>query len=206
MSVQDAPVLGRTRWRRFAAVAIPAGVLFAGLFAGVAAGAVPIAINVSGQEFKVSASRLEGTGFAQYPAVVVKPDGTRIPVAASAIKNAELTDLCQSVKIPGTPIVLTINAGGNGKAAKAEGLLIGLKDLRGDATFKNIDIGTDAGTLTKGGSKGSSGDFGQEADSVVITDLKQTAYSTHAGTFNLTGLSMTLNVSGKECFSDTAQQ
>jgi hypothetical protein len=202
--VQDTQTVGRTRWRRFAAVAIPAGVIAAGLFAGVAAGAVPVAINVSGQQFKVSADKLDGDGFAQYPGVVVKPDGTQIPVAASAIKSADLSNLCQSVKIPNTPIVLVIRAGRGGTAAHADNLLIGMNELGGDATFTNIDIGTDAGSLTKGGSKGSTGDFGQEADHVVINNLRQTAYSTHAGTFKLTGLNLSLNFSGQECFTSVS--
>ena len=46
--------------------------------------------------------------------------------------------------------------------------------------------------------------FGQEAKSVVITDLKQEAVSTTAGTFTLKGLDLKVNVSpdGKpaECF------
>lgn len=195
-------VQGRTRWRRFAAVAIPAGLLGAGLFAGVASGVVPVAINVSGQQFKVSADRLEGDGFAQYPAVVVKPDGTRIPVAASAINKATITNLCQSVKLAGVPVSLVIRAGGGDSPATADDLLLGLDRLQGDAVFTNINIGTDASKLTKGGSnKGSLGDFGQEADEVVITDVKQTAFSTHAGTFTLNGLDMKVSLSGEECFA-----
>jgi Family of unknown function (DUF6230) len=189
-------VLGRTRWRRFAAVAIPAGVIAAGLFAGVAAGAVPVALNVSGQQFKVKADQLKGDGFAQYPGVVTTPGGKVIPVAASHIDSADITNLCQSVRIPGTDIVLRIRAGREaGKPAHADNLLIGLNELGGDATFTSIDIGTDAGQIG-----GSPGDFGQRADKVTIDNLEQTAYSTHAGTFKLAGLNMSLNFSGDECF------
>jgi Family of unknown function (DUF6230) len=198
-------VLGRTRWRRFAALAIPAGVIAAGLFAGVAAGAVPVSVNVSGQTFKVQAEELDGTGFAQYPGVVTKPDGTVIPVAASAIKSADLTKMCQSVRIPNTPIVLVIKSGWKGEDAHADNLLIGLNELGGNAEFGDITIGTDASKVTLAGEKavGSAGDFGQEAATVNIKDLKQTAYSTHAGTFRLPGLNMSLNFSGDkgECFA-----
>lgn len=197
-------VLGRTRWRRFAAVAVPASMIVAGLFVGVAQGAVPISLNISGQQFKVSADKLEGNGFAQYPAVVVKPNGEKIPVAASAINKATLINLCQSVKIPNTNLSLLLRAGQGGKAVTADDLLIGLDNLQGDASFSNIDIGTDASKLTKGGpNAGSLGDFGQQADKIVITNLKQTAYSTHAGTFTLNGLNMSLNMSGAECFTST---
>lgn len=194
--MQHTQTVGRTRWRRFAAVAIPAGVVAAGLFAGVAAGVVPVMLNVSGQQFKVSADKLDGDGFAQYPGVVVKTDGTKIPVAASEIDSADLSNLCQSVRIPDTPIVLVIRAGRGGTPAHADDLLIGLNELGGDATFTNIDIGKDAGTLG-----GSAGDFGQRADHVTIDRLRQTAYSTHAGTFKLSGLNLRINLSGQECFS-----
>jgi hypothetical protein len=188
-------VLGRTRWRRFAAVAIPAGVIAAGLFAGVAAGAVPVALNVSGQQFKVKADQLDGDGFAQYPGVVTTAKGQVIPVAASHIDSADIKNLCQSVRIPGTDIVLRIRAGRGDTPAHADNLLIGLNELGGDATFTSIDIGTDAGQIG-----GSPGDFGQRADHVTIDNLEQTAYSTHAGTFKLAGLNMSLNFSGNECF------
>jgi hypothetical protein len=196
-------VLGRTRWRRFAAVAVPAAVLGAGLMAGVANGAVPIALSVSGQSFKVSADRLEGTGFAQYPGVVVLADNkTTIPVAASAIDFATLKNLCQSVKIPHTSISLIIRGGQGEKEVTADNLLIGVDQLGGEAVFTNIHIGTDASKLVKGGpgANGSPGDFGQEADKVVIDDLRQIAYSTTAGTFSVQGLTLKIDTNGTECF------
>lgn len=192
-------VLGRTRWRRFAAVAIPAGVLAGGLMAGVANGAVPIALNVSGQTFKVSASSLDGGKFSQYGAVVVEKDGTVHPVLASAIDDATLKDLCQSVTVPDTPFSMVIRAGGGSDTVTAHNLLIGMDTLTGDAVFTNIDIGQDASTVptwAKGQEKG----FAQQADHVTITDLKQRAFTTHAGTFTLAGLSLKLSLRGEECF------
>lgn len=204
-------VLGRTRWRRFAALAIPAGVIAAGLFAGVAAGAVPISISISGQSFKVSADKLEGTGFAQYPGIASKPGqdprkGEGTPVATSVIKSADLWNLCQSVKIPGTPIVLRIHAGGTDAQgddnAHADDLVIGLDRLSGDATFHEMEIGVDASKADKGGAPGAPGDFAQQAKDVTITNLEQVAYSTQAGTFTLNGLDMRINLKGQECFPD----
>ena len=195
---------GRTRWRVFAAAVIPAGLAIGAVMAGVAQGAVPVALNVSGQTFKVSADKLDGQGFSQYGGVAVKKDGTPIPVAASGIQSADLYNLCQSVTVPGTPITLVIRAGRGGTPAHADNLLIGMTSLSGDATFTNIDIGQDASTLTKGGS-GAHGDvnaFGQQADHVTINGLHQIAYSTHAGTFALNGLDLHLSFSGEQCFPD----
>jgi hypothetical protein len=195
-------VQGRTRWRRFAAVMLPAAAMAGALMAGVANGAVPVALNVSGQTFKVAADKLDGDGFVQYGGVVVTKNGTAIPVAASGIADASLTNLCQSVVVPNTPISLVIKAGGGGNPAHASNLLIGMTNLSGDATFTNIDIGQDASTLSKAGPtiKGDEGAFGQQADHVTITNLQQTAYSTHAGTFTLNGLDLHISLSKEECF------
>jgi Family of unknown function (DUF6230) len=206
---QGDPAYGRTNWRRFAvAVGVPTAVAGA-LVVGIANGAFAASFAVSGQTFKISADRLDGTGFAQYGGAEHLKDGkTQIPVAVSGINKAKLTNLCQSVKMPGLPVTLTIRAGQDPKnPAVATDLLIGVSELSGDATFENINIGQDSSTLTKGGAKAHSEatGFGQEADGVVITGLHQTAYSTTAGTFALTGLNLKVNGPDKngnavECF------
>jgi hypothetical protein len=201
---QGQVVLGRTKWKRFAAVVVPATVAITALMSGVASGAIPVLMTVSGQSAMLSADTLDARGFSQYPGVVVKKDGTVIPVAASQIKYAEIFDLCQSVRMPGTDITLFIRGGREeGKPVIAKDLLIGLDHLSGDAVFTNIDIGKDSSTLTKGGPPpvGLEGQFGQEADRAVITGLQQRFYSTHAGEFHLTGMSLNLKFDGSECFS-----
>ena len=182
----------------------PPTIAISALLGGVASGAVPVVLTVSGQTAMLSADKLDATGFSQFPAVVVKKDGTPIPVAASQIKYAEITNLCQSVKVPGTNIILFIRGGREaGKPVIAKNLLIGMDHLSGDAVFTNIDIGTDASTLTKGGLPpvGLEGQFGQEADRAVISNLHQRFYSTHAGEFHLTGMSLNLKFDGSECFT-----
>jgi Family of unknown function (DUF6230) len=194
---------GRTRWRRFAIAMVPATVIIGGLVVGMANGAVAASFSVSGQQFKVSADNLHGTGFRQYSAHDDKADGTPIPVAGSVIDNASLTNLCQSVNVPnpfGIPIVLRIEAGGGGNPATATGLTIGLTKLQGNATFTNIQIGRDGGEVS--GNPALKGSFAQSADEVNIDGLRQTATSTSAGTFNLTGLTLAVLTGGdaKECF------
>lgn len=194
---------GQIRWRRFAAMLVPATAVAGAIVFGMANGAIAASFAVSGQTFKVSASKLEGEGFVQYGGIAQEADGkTNHPVAVSGIANAKLYDLCQSVKVPNMPVVLTINAGGGGNPATAKDLLLDVDELRGDATFTNIEIGRDAGTLNKGATRGQPGSFGQQADKVVILDLKQVARSTSAGTFALKGLRLKVNVGedAKECF------
>ena len=212
---QGQVVLGRTHWRRFAAVLVPAVAAASLLVTGIAHGAIPASFAVSGSTFKVRADRLDGTGFVQYggfaqqkggrdlaPGVPDPNDPRNHAVAISGIHEADLTKLCQSVLVPGTPISLVIRAGGNGKAAHAEDLMIDLNQLNGDATFTNITIGQDASTLDKGpvGAHGLPGFFGQQADGIVITDLTQVAWSTSAGTFVLNGLDLHVSLKSEECF------
>jgi hypothetical protein len=198
-------VSGRTNWRRFALAAGVPVVVAGGLLVMMSQGALAASFAVSGQDFKISADRLDGTGFAQYGGTVKDAAGKETPVSMSGIARAKLTNLCQSVRAGDAPMSLTITAGTEkGRPAQATNLLIGMKDLSGDATFTNINIGQDAGTLTKGGpdAQGATGSFGQQSDKIVINGLKQTALSTTAGTFKLTGLNLKLNFgsSPKECF------
>jgi len=180
---------------------------------GVAHGKVPVAINVSGASFKITASHLHGDGFSQYGSFYNKPGETPgvtgHAVAAASISHAELTNMCQSVVQPlpwGGTATLLIKAGGGKDPATADDLLIGMDFLGGDAKFTQIDIGTDASKLSLGGpgSVGAPGGFGQEAKTVDIDGLKQRAYTTHAGVFTLNGLTMQLVSGSQDCFPDSA--
>lgn len=188
-----------SRLGRVALAAVPVGVAASLVMAGVANGAVPVAFAVSGSQFKISAASLDGTGFSQYAGVAAEKNGTPHPVAISNIGSASLADLCQSV-VTDTPLGklgLLISAGG-GTPATATDLQIGLTDLQGDAEFSNIRIGIDASTVNTP-AKGEAGGFAQDADSIRIQGLRQTAWSTQAGVFTLNGLHLQLT-NGQECF------
>ena len=180
---------GKIRWRRFAMVAVPAGVV-AGILVGLTAqGAIASSISVSGQEYTVTASTLSGQGFEQFGGTVNQGNGSR-PVIVSAIHNAQLYNLCQSVKVG--PLTLRLTAGGSGDPARASNLIVDAAGQTGSvATFTNIAIGQDAGTLTEDpGTAGPPGGFGQQATAVTIHQLRQQTWLTTAGTFSLPGLSI----------------
>ncbi|MFI7576166.1 DUF6230 family protein [Micromonospora sp. NPDC049497] len=197
---------GRTRWRRFAALTVPAAAVATAVVFGVANGAVAASFAVSSQTFKVSATELRGEGFVQYGGIAQEVDGTRNPVAVTGIREAEIVNLCQSVKVPtpGAPVVLKITAGDEGRPATASDLVIDVVSLEGDVLFRDINIGQDASTLEGGppGARGEPGAFGQQADAVTITNLRQVARAISAQTFNLRGLELKVNVgeAAKECF------
>ncbi|GIF07954.1 DUF6230 family protein [Actinoplanes siamensis] len=208
---QSVPAAGRTNWRRFAvAVGVPTAVA-TGLVVALQTGALAANFVISGSQFKLSAATLDGDGFTQYSGTLKDGKGNYIPAAMSGISSATLTSLCQSVAAdtPLGTITLQIKAAtdvkddaSDDKKVQASNLLIGMSELSGDATFTNIEIGNDAGSLSKAGAaKGEVGGFGQQADHVTIHGLKQRAYSTSASTFKLTGMSLKLlRGSGNECY------
>jgi hypothetical protein len=174
---------------------IPAGAVAAILVGLTATGSIAASISVSGSAFEVTATQLRGTGFEQYGNVVSETNGTQHPVAVSAIRNATLTDLCQSVKVG--PFTLVLRAGGGGTPVSASNLVVDADQLSGNASFSNISIGQDASTLSESpGNTGAVGGFGEQADTVTIDNLRQHTWLTTAGTFTLPGLSLSFSHSG----------
>jgi len=195
------PSLTKSHAGRVTLAAVPVGVVAALLLGGVAQGSVPVSFAVSGSQFQIGASQLEGTGFSQYAGVATDSEGGKHTVAIANIKSATLSNLCQSV-ITETPlgtVGVLIKAGGDGNPASASDLQIGMTGLKGDATFGNIRIGVDASTVTTE-AKGAAGDFAQDADTVSISNLQQTAWSTQAAVFTLTGMSLELTDGSEACF------
>jgi len=94
---QKGQMQGRTRWKRFGIMMIPASLAVAGIVLGMANGAIAASFTVSGQSFKVSADKLDGTGFKQFGGLDKTNNGQSIPVTTATIDSATLSNLCQSV-------------------------------------------------------------------------------------------------------------
>ncbi|GAA3116352.1 DUF6230 family protein [Streptomyces echinatus] len=193
---------GRVRARRAAVMAVPATLIAAGLAVLTAQGALGVQFAISGMPFTVTATELNGTGFEQFGALDNMAEGSpnagdtggQVLVVTSAIKNATLTKLCQSVDLGG--INLLITAGRGAEKVSATDLTTDSTVLSGNAEFNNIEIGNDASTLTKAGVKGPIGVFSQQADTVRIAKLRQTNYATTAGVFKLPGLKLRFSDTG----------
>ena len=206
---------GQTRWRRFAVLFGLSAAAAGGLIAMMSSGALAASFSVSGQQFQVSADKLVATGFVQYGAVDARTEPgsdsqTPEPVAVAAMKTATLTNLCQSVVTDlgdfGS-VTLKINAGTGKDPVTAKNMVVDMSNLDGNAKFQDMEIGRDAATLDKGPTNDPAeiaqrreGFFSQQADKVTITNLKQVAWATTAGEFNLTGLSLRLKWGKDECF------
>jgi hypothetical protein len=168
---------------------VPATAVTAVLVGLTANGAIAASMSVSGQEFLVTATQLNGTGFEQFGGTVPGQNGTQ-PVVVSAIHSATLSHLCQQVTVGGVTLKLT--AGGSGTPVAASNLIVDASGQTGsEAIFHNITIGQDASSLTTDpGATGQAGGFGQEASSVTINNLVQHTWLTTAGTFTLPDLSL----------------
>jgi uncharacterized protein DUF6230 len=210
----ESQVRGGTRWKRFAVVMVPSVAATAAIGVALAQGALAASFSVSGQSFKVTADRLDGNGFVQYGAIdegyTLDGKKTVHPVAVSGFKNAQIKNMCQSVVTPDVPVLgsvsLQLKAGGGSAPVEAQNLYIDVAQLEADATFRNIDIGVAAKDANKGpGMKGGGEQanpygFAQQADSATLTDVKQTAWATTAGTFKLSNLKMSLHKGVVECY------
>ncbi|TNH24769.1 cholesterol esterase [Micromonospora orduensis] len=201
--IAPGPPRSGVRWRRFAATfgIVVAGA--AGMIMLTAQGVLGAQFAISGMPFTVTADRLTGTGFEQFATLdQMIPDspnqgdtGGQVLVMVSAIDKAELTNLCQSINLGG--IFLKITAGGGDRPVTARTLVVDGDEVAGDAAFRNIDVGQDASTLDQvPGVTGNPGVFSQQADSVVIENLRQNNYATTAAVFNLPNLRMAFTSDG----------
>ena len=164
MSVQDRsvptddapevlPAQGGVRWKRFAGMLTITGAAAAAMVALTAQGVLASQFSISGMPFVVTADRLEGTGFEQFATldemIEDSPNagdtGGQVVVIVSAIDQATLTNLCQSVSLGGK--YLKITAGDAKDKVSAKTLIVDSDLISGDATFKKIKIGQDSSTF-----------------------------------------------------------
>lgn len=194
---------GRVRLRRFAALAVPATLAGGALVVLTAQGVLAAQFSISGMPFTVTADQLTGTGLEQYGAIDNVADGSpnladtngQELVFVSAIKQAELTNLCQSVSIGFANLV--IRAGSGSSPVEATNLVVDSDSLTGDANFTNLSVDQDASTLNEiPGVAGPLGTFGQQADKVTIKNLRQDNWATTASSFTLPGLSIGFSDNG----------
>jgi hypothetical protein len=186
---------GRTRWRRFALVMLPALAAAAVLVVLTAQSVLAVSFSISGTPFTVTAKELKGQGFEQFGVLDhsvlnnLPGNSNEIVLTANAIRSATLTHLCQSLTLAG--VTLRITAGFGSTPVSATDLVVDANKFSGNASFTHMTIGQDASTLTQvPGVRGPVGDFSLAANTVTITNLVQHAYATTAGTFTLPGFSL----------------
>ena len=206
---ETVPTAGGVRWKRFGGMIAITGVVTAGMVALTASGVLAANFSISGMPFTVTATNLHGEGFEQFATLDNMIDnspnagdtGGQMVLIVSAINQAQLTNLCQSVSLGGDNLKIT--AGDNGNKVQARALVVDSDLISGDADFQNINVGQDASTFDKVTDpatgkviKGGEGVFGQQADTVDINNLRQNNYATTAARFTLPHLRMAFTGDG----------
>lgn len=193
--------IGNVAWRRYLLILVPA-LAVAGLTVAYAGqGSLAASFAISGTEFKLTADSLDGTGFVSYSAVDTSTDGKHTAVTPAGFASAELHNLCQSVvsHSPFGDITMRLTAG-KSTSVKATNMVVDFTQLAGDITFKGYAGGLDASHLTGGPTTGGKGQWGQQARTVHIENLRQNTLSTTAATFVLSGLSIKTSFGKHECY------
>ncbi|HEU5427753.1 MAG TPA: DUF6230 family protein [Actinocrinis sp.] len=196
---------GRVRLKRFAALMIPATLAGGALVALTAQGVLAADLSISGIAFTVTADHLHGDGFEQWGWIDatdptdgntnLSDTGGQVTVVVSAIHTAKLYNFCQSVNLGAINLVL--RAGRGSTPVTGTDLVVDSDALSGDASFSTLEVGNDASTMKDvPGIAGPVGDFGQQAKTVDIDNLRQDNYATTAGAFSLPGLSMSFQSNG----------
>lgn len=207
-------VRGGTRWKRFALVMVPSIAATAAVGVGLAQGALAASFSVSGQDFKVSADKLDGDNLIQYGGMAeghdLKGNPQKHPVTISGFSRAEITNMCQSLVTP-TPlgaVTLQLRTGTKeGRPAVATNIYLDVAELDTNAEFKNLDIGVAVGdpshkTKPQPGTVTSPYAFSQRADKAILSDVRQKAWATTAGTFKLPDLKLRLLGGDQPCYQD----
>jgi Family of unknown function (DUF6230) len=215
---EEIRVVGKTRWRRFALVLVPAYALVAGLLFAAMSGVLAVSFTISGVGAKTAIDTLQttttdgnGKALYQYGIADFSPAGAPSPQISTVIAGADLTNLCQSVSVG--PFTITTTAGNAGTPVKATTLVVDAASLTASsANFTNINIGQDLSafsnpTITQpigAGANGNAntapvpaGTFGQTATAATLKDVRQVANGTQAASFTLPNLSVKF---GTPCF------
>ncbi|MGW0364167.1 DUF6230 family protein [Streptomyces sp. NPDC002990] len=208
-------VRGGTRWKRFALVMVPSVAATAAIGVGLAQGALAASFSVSGQDFKVSADKLDGDNLIQYGGIAKGHDlktGKEVdhPVTISGFSHAEITNMCQSLvtPVPGVGnVTLQLRTGHKGRPAVADNIYLDVAELDADAEFRNLDIGVAVGdqshkTKPQPKTVSSPYAFSQRADKAILTNVRQKAWATTAGTFKLPDLKLRLMAGDQPCYQD----
>ncbi len=191
---QTAPAgLGRVRWRRFAIILAPAIALLFGLMILTAQSVFAVTLNISGRPFTVTAQMLRAHDFEEFgvlgSSIELHTKNHSVALAATAMQSATITHLCQTVNIGGVNMIITAGNGRN--PVTATDLIVYADKFSGNASFTDLVLGKDAGTLhSVKGLSGPAGGFSLTATAVTITDLYQHAYSTTAASFTLPGFEL----------------
>ncbi|MCW2720009.1 DUF6230 family protein, partial [Pseudonocardia sp.] len=194
---------GRTLWRRFLVVLVPAVLVLILLATGVASGAVPVALALEGQQsLKITAQQLHAEATGTFPSFVQNKDGSRQPVIVVGLNELSLGGLCASTAVS-TPVgkyVLRITTAPGSAPVQAGAVQFALESIDGLGAFGqqlsiNHDLTAPDGTpidTSTGGVPLTVGGLG--------LDVSATARWATVNQLKLSGLGLKVGQDQKECF------
>ncbi|MFF3510794.1 DUF6230 family protein [Streptomyces sp. NPDC002573] len=202
---------GRTCWKRFATVLLPAVAAAAALGIGMAQGALAASFFISDQKFQLAADRLAGRGVSIYPVVDVTRSGTLVPVVVLGFNHADVKRLCVSAVIPIPvlgPYTLMLTSSDQ-QTVEASNLFIDTTSVRADqVNSRDIDLGVAAGAIRKGpinpGDRNSRffdpNVFASQVNAAVLTNVRVISVASTAGTLSVPGFYLQIEQGSHQCF------
>jgi hypothetical protein len=196
-TVEQAAPVGRVKWKRFAAILLPAVAASGALLGLTAEGALATSFSVSGKPFYGTASSVKGTGFVNYSETLPDKNGVQHPVAVNVIRDATaIKDFCLAV--PMGPITTLMKAGGQGTPVSGSNVAFVVQKFTGSAVMHGLVMGQDASTLDQApGWSGSPGSFGMQATGgITMSGAAMQAREMAAGTIKMPGFSIEVTRDG----------
>jgi hypothetical protein len=189
--------MARRRWRRFWLLLIPATMATGAVLLGVSRGALAASMAASGNAFKVSGDRLEGSDLSVLPGVYNEPDGSDHPVFTVTAREAQVDNMCVSLLLPeilGQQVTVVVKASG---PVTATGLSVDADQVSGDFQLTNVSA------QALGGPPDARGGLGGLVGTVphaVVDHPRFTGWQGAAGSFRLPNLTVALEPGDHECF------
>ncbi|TDD96358.1 DUF6230 family protein [Actinomadura rubrisoli] len=194
---------GKVRWKRAALLMVPSLTAAAALVTLTMRGSIAANFTIAGDEFKISADRLDGAGLVQFTGLDKDSKGRSEHVLITGIRSAEMRNMCASMlaDTPAGPITLLLRSGRD-TPVRATSLVIDLTRMETGATFEGLALGRDAASLSGGPNDvlGAPGQYGQQAKRLQLTGFRLQTQAVTAGNFMFAGLKIAVKPGRHECF------
>lgn len=197
-------VLGRTRWRRFLGLMLPAGTVLALMILGVLQGALPVSAAVQGeQRIKISATQVSAQGSGSFPQFFQTQDGQNHTVVVIGLDQLRVQGLCASGKVdtPLGPYVVRITTAADGPPLQVGNLQAAIEGIDG------VGIGGQGVSLNRvvtapGGVPVDSGPPGTLPINVqgLVLDVHANVRWVTVSSLKLSGVGLTAGLNVPECF------
>lgn len=195
---------GRTRWRRFAGILLPALGAVGLMIAGVVQGVLPVSAAVQGQQrIKFSVDEISAVGYGGFPRFFRTRDGEDRTVVAVGLSDVEARGLCTSGAVD-TPLgryVLRLETDPDAPPLHAGDLRMAIESIDGvDVAGETLSLNR-ADTAPDGTPRdtGPDGTLPINARALMIGIHADVRWVT-AADLELSGVDLTLGRDTPECF------